>query len=148
MDRLTQILILLLSAALIGLTVWNWRLAKEVVDAKPTIEYVDVYNTIRDTVYQPLPVKEYIVRKDTVRLYTTDTVEVLVEVPITKYVIDTTTPDSVHFKATLEGYGARIDSLSVEVPVKVQEVNITPPNERKWRAGFGLALGWGWVYSK
>lgn len=148
MDKLTQILILLLSAALIGLTVWNWRLAKEVVDAKPTIEYVDVYNTIRDTVYQPLPVKEYIVRKDTVRLYTTDTVEVLVEVPITKYVIDTTTPDSVRFKATLEGYGARIDSLSVEVPVKVQEVNITPPNERKWRAGFGLALGWGWVYSK
>lgn len=148
MDRLTQILILLLSAALIGLTWWNWHLAKEVVDTKPTIEYIDVYNTIRDTVYHPLPVKEYIVRKDTVRLTTTDTVEVLVEVPITKYVIDTTTPDSVRFKATLEGFGAKIDSLSVEVPVKVQEVNITPPNERKWRTGFGLALGWGWVYSK
>lgn len=148
MDRLTQILILLLSAALIGLTCWNWHLAKEVVDTKPTIEYRDVYTTLLDTVYHPMPVKEYIVRKDTVRLTTTDTVEVLVEVPITKYVIDTTTPDSVRFKATLEGFGAKIDSLSVEVPVKVQEVNITPPNERKWRTGFGLALGWGWVYSK
>jgi len=148
MDTLTKILILLLSAALIGLTVWNWTLARELADTKPTVEYKDVYQTIRDTVYSPKPVKEYIVRKDTVRLTTTDTVEVLVEVPITKYVIDTTTPDSVRFKATLEGYGARIDSLSVEVPVKVQEVNITPPDERKWRTGFGFALGWGWGYSK
>lgn len=95
---------------------------------------------IRDTVRveTPKPIKETIIRLDTLTL--TDTLlfsdTVYVEIPVTSKVYE----DSL-YKAWVSGYKARLDSIEV-YPVHIIET-VYVPQVKRTRWGIGLQAGFG-----
>jgi hypothetical protein len=118
-----------------------------------TTEYVNdtITLTVTDTITLEKPtlwVKE-VVRTDTLTLHSTDTItdSVMVELPISTYVLDTiiaTDSSKTHLKGILEGFSVEVDSISITYEKTHQEVCLTPKT-RSWHWGFGVALGFGFV---
>ena len=103
---------------------------------------------IRDTVRveTPKPIKETIIRFDTLTL--TDTLRlsdtVYVEIPVTSKVYE----DSL-YKAWVSGYKARLDSIEVYPVHTIETVYVPQVKRTRWgiglQAGFGTDLRGGWV---
>lgn len=86
-----------------------------------------------DTIYIP---------SDSIYIYAADTV--FAPVPISRFVLDTITPDSCRISAVLTGFHVALDSLSIQTRDTASTTVIYEP-ERKWHFGYGFAVGLGWV---
>jgi hypothetical protein len=139
----TTIIAVLLGIILLQHHKLNERTTEYVTDTL-TITLTDTLTLEKPTLW----VKE-VVKMDTIKLHSTDTItdSVIVEVPINTYVLDTiitTDSSKTHLKGILEGFSVEVDSLSITYEKTHQEVCLTPKT-RSWHWGFGVALGFGFV---
>ena len=110
------------------------------------IDYVTdtITITITDTltIKEPTLIKKEVIRTDTLLLHS-----VMVELPISSFVLDTlikTDSTETHLMAFLEGFSVSMDSLSITTLKTHQETCLTPKT-RSFHWGYGIALGFGWV---
>lgn len=103
---------------------------------------------IHDTITQVQWKDRTAYRTDTVLLPVIDTIidSVTVQVPIDRYVFDTTTEDG-RVKITATGYNVEIDTIQMDRKITSDTIFI-PYQEKKWRFGWGFAVGIGWLFSK
>lgn len=109
--------------------------------------------TVTDTVTNWQADTVYLKRYDTVKLVQLDTVNdtllkldsVLVEVPISQHVFDTTIIDTnfeTHLKAVISGFHVSLDSIYLDTKIMQQQPSLTPKNKH-WGIGAGLMYGTG-----
>ena len=130
----------ILVGLLIGLLVWMLLRPHDQSIVYRKSDTITVYDTVRDTV--PTPVKQYIIRLDTVYLpilidSTDNKIEgdsIPVVIPITRKEYKTD-----KYKAVISGYKPNLDFI--ETYNKMQTITITP---KKKRWGIGLQVGCGY----
>lgn len=123
---------------------------KKCLEKEPTVitikEPVVIHDTITDIKWK----NKYIDHYDTAYFTCLDTITdtVKVEVPIYKYIADTTLQDSTRVKAQFSGYNVTLDSLEVSYQKEKTTVIIQPTEKKRIRWGFGIALGFGFIYGE
>ena len=111
------------------------KIEQEVIRIKDTITIIK-RDTI--TIISPQPVIQYRDRiiKDT--LYNTDSVPVLVDIPVeTKVYQDT------NYKAVISGYKANLDTISIFNKNQIQYINKITYKTKKWNVSPSIGLGYG-----
>ena len=145
----TYIIVALIIAGLVyclGYALGYTKSEKKCLEKEPTVitikEPVVVHDTITDIKWK----NKYIDHYDTAYFTCLDTITdtVRVEVPIYKYIADTTLQDSTRVKAQISGYNVTLDSIEVSYPKENTTVIIQ--ENKKWHWGFGFAIGFGYVY--
>lgn len=113
---------------------------KEVIQIKDTISITKI-DTI--TIIKPQPIVEYRDRiiKDT--LYNTDSVPVLVDIPIeTKVYADS------NYRAVVSGYRASLDTISIFNKNQIQHINKITYKTKKWNISPSIGVGYGFYHKK
>lgn len=111
---------------------------------KPTVlvrsDTVTVYKCDTITIYKPVPKYQYItqIRVDT--LYSTDSIQIPVQVPIERKTYEDST-----YKAVVSGYMAALDTIQV-YPVYTS-TTITIYKRKRFNVGVQAGVGWG-LYNK
>lgn len=143
-NRLYEIVWFVVALGFISLACWSsYNRGKNSVEYKEPVtitKSVFLYDTITNVQLNDRTVE----RIDTVELKTIEHDTVFVELPIERYELDTITADSCHLTAVLRGFNVSLDTLSIEYPKTSVETVIYEP-VRKWRFGFGFAIGIGYV---
>lgn len=128
----------------LGITISCQR--KKIERLKPRIEYVRDTITITDTLIVPIERERFVVRFDTVKLHSTDTMidSALVELPIEQVVYTDSVVDSCSktvYKAYVSGYNAQMDSLYLHSQYYTQKPIKQPLSRWCWHVGLGLGYG-------
>lgn len=123
---------------------------KKCLEKEPVVITIKEPITVHDTITNVQYKYKYIDRYDTCYLTTTDTIVDSVEVlvPIERYMIDTTLTDSVRIQETIEGFKVEVKEIEVSYPKENTTVVIQPAEKKRIRWGFGIALGFGFIYGE
>lgn len=112
---------------------------KEEIQIKDTISITKI-DTI--TIIKPQPVIRYRDRIIRDTLYNTDSVPVLVDVPIeTKIYADS------NYRAVVSGYKASLDTISIFNKNQIQTINKITYKKKKWNISPSIGVGYG-IYHK
>lgn len=119
---------------------------KKIERLKPRIEYVTDTVKIVDSVIVPIEKQRFVIRTDTVKLHSTDTLvdSVLVELPIEQVVYLDSVVDSCSktvYKAYVSGYDAKLDSLYLHSYYYAQKPVKQPLSRFCWHVGIGIGYG-------
>ena len=148
MKKATPYIIGAVVAIIIGLLVW-WVVAlqkKLHTPPEPVVVTDTIVHWQHDTVYRidtrtvKLPIHDTTLRTDTLHL----TDSILVDVPIYKYIYDTTltTPHSTtHLRAAISGYDVNLDTLTATTTVTPIIIKETIPWYRRIRPSVGIGVG-------
>lgn len=119
---------------------------KKCLEKEPVVVTIKEPVTVHDTITNVQYKYKYIDHYDTAYFTCLDTITdtVRVEVPIYKYIADTTLQDSTRVKAQFSGYNVTLDSLEVSYQ-KEKTTVVIQENKKEWHLGFGIAIGIGWV---
>lgn len=104
----------------------------------PQTDTITIIKRDTITIIKPQPVIRYVdkIVRDT--LYNTDSVPVLVDVPIeTKVYQDSS------YRAVVSGYKASLDTISIFNKNQIQYINKTTYKTKKWNVSPSIGLGYG-----
>lgn len=102
-----------------------------ICDTITDLAYDTVYFSHFDSVYLPVVINDTILQLDSV----------MVQVPISTTIYDTTIQDTVHtthIRAHISGFATSLDSLTTTTIITHQEPKIPP---KKWYDNFGIGAG-------
>lgn len=130
----------------LGITISCQR--KKIEQLKPTVVFVTDTITVTDTLIVPIERERFVVRFDTVKLQTVDTLvdSILVELPIEQVVYTDSIIDSCSktvYRAFISGYNAQMDSLYIHSQYYAQKPIKQPLSRWCWHVGLGLGYGVG-----
>lgn len=113
---------------------------------KPTVlersDTVTVYKHDTITIYKPVPKYQYITQIKVDTLYSTDSVQVPVQVPIERKTYEDST-----YKAVISGYMAALDTIQVYPVHTSTTITNTIYKRKRFNVGVQAGVGWG-VYSR
>ena len=151
MKKLSAIDWLLLLMAVLGilLVIMSNRAKQNVERIITTTDTIVINDTITNLQYDTVYFNHY----DTLKLPVVDTINdtvlkidsILVQIPISTTVYDTTIKDTNYrtsLRAVVEGFAVNIDTLSIHTEITRQET-ILVPKQRRWGVGAGLMYGTG-----
>ena len=132
-----------------GLMVWGYNVGKR--HSSNTVEIITDTITLTDTITNWEPEYVYLSHFDTIKLPVVDTVNdtiikidsVLVQIPISTTVYDTTITDinyKTDLRAVLSGFQTSVDSVYLSTEIMQQN-----PKKQPWynRLGVGVGVGFG-----
>lgn len=151
MKKISAIDWLLLLMAVLGilLVIMSNRAKQNVERIITTTDTIVINDTITNLQYDTVYFNHY----DTLKLPVVDTINdtvlkidsILVQIPISTTVYDTTIKDTNYrtsLRAVVEGFAVNIDTLSIHTEITRQET-ILVPKQRRWGVGAGLMYGTG-----
>lgn len=104
----------------------------------PQTDTITIIKRDTITIISPQPVIQYRDRIVRDTLYNTDSIPVLVDVPIeTKVYQDT------NYKVVISGYKAELDTISIFNKNQIQYINKTTYKTKKWNISPSIGLGYG-----
>lgn len=140
-------LVFALCTLLIGVYVGTYHEAKRNAAKEPFTQVVEKPVYVHDTITEWKEKTKVLHHYDTLKVAIADTLtdSAIAEIPIFTYNLDTVLNDSTHVQQTITGYNVKVDCLTVEYP-KTETYVIIQQCKRRWRFGFGFAVGIGVVY--
>lgn len=109
---------------------------------KPTVlersDTVTVYKHDTITIYKPVPKYQYITQIKVDTLYSTDSVQVPVQVPIERKTYEDST-----YRAVISGYRANLDTIQVYPVHTSTTITNTIYKRKRFNLGVQAGVGWG-----
>lgn len=107
-----------------------------------TSDTITIYKVDTITIDRPVPQYKYINKVVTDTLYSVDSIQVQVSVPIS-----TTVYNDSSYRAVVSGYKTSLDTVQVYPKHTITTITNTIVRQKRWCIGVQAGAGWG-IYSK